>query len=63
MKALLITGCKDKLMWYSNLIGRYVPLLSEEEIEYKSFEPAGYINFVLKRDCEVRDIDEIVGYY
>jgi hypothetical protein len=63
MKALLITDSKDRSMWYSKYIGRYVPLLDEEQIEYKSLEPAGYINFVLKKDCEVKEVSEKVKFY
>lgn len=50
-------------MWYSEYIGRYVPLLEEEQIEYKSLEPAGYVNFVLRRDCEVREVPDDVKFY
>ena len=55
MKMLKIISCDDNRKWYSNLIGQLVPLLSEEHghYEYRSREPAGYINFVSKSDAEV----------
>lgn len=55
---LKIVKCNDPLKWYAKLVGKEVPLLAIEKIEYKSREPAGYINFVLKSDAEiVGDID------
>jgi len=63
MKVLLITGCKDKSMWYSDYVGRYVPFLEEEQIEYKSLEPAGYTNFVLREDCQVVETEKGVEFY
>lgn len=56
LKVLLITG-SSKNKWYSNLVGYVVPLLAIEATEYKSAEPAGWINFVSKRDAEVIEID------
>ena len=53
MQALLITSCDDKFKWYSGLVGTIVDLLAEEESEYKSLEPMGYINFVSKEDAKV----------
>ena len=55
MKALKIVSCNDDRKWYSGLIGKVVPLLDIEEKEYKSREPAGYINFVSKEDAVVVD--------
>ena len=56
MKGLLILKCNDPMRWYSHLVGTIVDFLAEEEIEYKSLEPAGYVNFVLKEDAKVVDI-------
>lgn len=50
-RVLLIDKCPDKLKWYASKVGEFVPLLAEEEKEYKSQEPAGYINFVSKTDA------------
>jgi hypothetical protein len=38
------------------LVGSVVDLLAIEETEYKSLEPAGYINFVSKGDARVVNI-------
>lgn len=55
---LLIVSCGDPMKWYANLIGKRVPLLSEEgdHFEYRSVEPAGYVNFVNKKDAVIVDI-------
>ena len=58
MKVLKIVSCRDKLKWYSDMVGYLVPLLAIEEIEYKSREPAGYINFVSKEDAEIIEVSE-----
>ena len=44
-------------MWYSSLVGCIVPLLKIEETEYKSVQPAGWVNFVLKEDAETIEVD------
>lgn len=62
MKQLRITGCSDRLMWYSSLVGELVPFLREERDAYLSREPAGYVNIVRKADaCIVEDGAEPVG--
>lgn len=62
MKQLRITGCNDRLMWYSGLVGELVPFLREERDAYLSREPAGYVNIVRKADaCIVEDGAEPVG--
>lgn len=53
MKKILIVKCEDKNKWYASLVGEVVPLLEEEETEYRSVEPEGYINFISKGDAEV----------
>ena len=53
MKALKIINCDDSKKWYASLIGEIVPLLDEEEKEFKSREPEGYINFISKKDAEI----------
>jgi len=42
-------------MWYSDLVGEFVPLIREEAGCYISKERAGYINIVHKYDCEIYD--------
>ena len=48
-----ITSCKDPQRWYADLVGEVWPVIAEEEIEYKCKGRDGYINFILKEDCEV----------
>lgn len=62
MKQLRITGCSDRLMWYSGLVGELVPFLREEPDVYLSREPAGFVNIVRKADaCVVDDGVQPVG--
>lgn len=53
MKSLLITGCSDSLLWYSNMVGQTVPLLREYPDCYMSREPEGYANIIKKYDAEI----------
>ena len=53
MKKLLIKDCKDPLRWYADLIGQTVEYLGDAGNEWKSREPAGYINFVQYCDAEI----------
>jgi hypothetical protein len=53
MEKLLIKQCKDGHRWYADLVGQTVPYLGTVGTEYKSKEPAGYINFVQFEDAEV----------
>jgi len=55
MLLLKIVSCRDSLMWYSDLVGEFVPLIREEAGCYISKERAGYINIVHKYDCEIYD--------
>lgn len=50
-----IKQCRDSMMWYASLIGFEFDVLSVEPTVYKTREPAGYINFILKEDAEVID--------
>lgn len=56
-KCLEITGCRDSQMWYSNKIGKTVPLVKEESTEkenyYLSRETLGFINIVFKQDAKI----------
>lgn len=55
MTLLKIIKCDDPQMWYSNLVGDYLPLLREDGDGYWSREPAGYLNIVRREDAEVID--------
>ena len=57
MQVLEIVKCSDPSRWYADKIGQTVPYLGDEgdHYEYRSREPAGYINFVLKEDAVVID--------
>jgi len=57
MKKLLITGCNDRNMWYSGLVGKEVPFLREEHDVFMSREPAGFVNFVRKADGQLVEDD------
>lgn len=52
-KFIKITGCTDGMRWYSSHVGAEFPLLATDSEEYKTREPAGYINFVLLKDAEI----------
>ncbi|GBO88740.1 hypothetical protein [Marinobacter salsuginis] len=53
---LKVTRCPDAMRWYSSHIGETFPLLAEYSDEFKTREPAGYTNFILKTDCEVVEL-------
>ena len=61
MKNLKIIKCDDNRKWYASLVGQVVPLLKEEEQEYKSREPSGFINFVSKSDAEITEARSLYG--
>ncbi len=61
MKNIKIISCDDSKKWYASLVGQVVPLIEEEEQEYKSREPSGFINFVSKSDAEVTEANSIYG--
>lgn len=54
-RVLVIKQCPDPMMWYANLIGKEVPYLGEWKStrEYRSREPAGYINIVKFDDATI----------
>lgn len=43
------------MRWYADLVGQTVPFLGDVGGEYRSREPAGYINFVQYADAEIVD--------
>ena len=53
---LKIVRCSDSQMWYSDKIGQYVPFLGYIESDYKSREPAGYVNIVRRSDAVLEEI-------
>jgi len=57
---LFITQCSDSMRWYSDFIGEYVTYEphADSSVEYGSREPAGYLNFVLKTDAIVKEVDD-----
>jgi hypothetical protein len=57
-RIVYIKQCPDPLRWYRNLVGRWWEVESDEGIEYKCREPEGYINFILKEDCDVYWIEK-----
>ena len=62
-----IISCNDSTKWYADKVGELVPLLAEEETEYKSLQDDGaveghrFINFVSKEDAVMLDAKEIVS--
>lgn len=52
MTNVLIVKCSDQSKWYSNQVGNAFSVISEEETEYMVREPAGYLNFISKKDVE-----------
>ena len=50
---LLIKNCSDPQLWYSTKIGQMVPFVDECYNYFLSREDAGYVNIVIKSDCEV----------
>jgi|TARA_B110000967_G_C18607342_1_gene422256 hypothetical protein len=61
MKQLRIISCDDNKKWYSDKIGQLVPLLAEEETEYKSLQDDGvapghrFTNFITKTDAVIEE--------
>jgi hypothetical protein len=50
---LRIKHCSDPQRWYASLVGRNVPALGYDPVSgWKSKEPTGYTNFILKQDAE-----------
>ena len=37
-------------MWYEGLVGQLYPVYADEGIEWETYEPAGYKNYILKED-------------
>jgi hypothetical protein len=48
-----ILKCSDSKLWYANLVGKVVEYLGHDEVEWRSYEPQGYINFVKLEDAEL----------
>lgn len=56
VKKVLITKCKDR-RWYSDYVGQEWGVIEDCGIEYKCRAADGYLNFILKEDCEPTRID------
>ena len=58
-----INQCPDKMMWYSGMVGKYVPFVRHMLSEncFMSREPDGFSNIVHVQDGELIEIvgDEI----
>lgn len=53
MIMLRINGCPDPLRWYAGMQGDHVACLGiTSDGQWKSLEPAGYVNFVLPEDAQ-----------
>lgn len=69
MVVIRITDCSDHKLWYSNLVGKYVPFVRHLLADncFMSREPDGYSNIVRVQDAELVEIsgDEIdyIHYY
>jgi hypothetical protein len=51
---LYIHGCKDPLMWYSDLVGQFVPHLGTWPNDgYTSIDTGGFVNVVKFTDATV----------
>lgn len=57
MKALLINQCSDRMYWYRNLVGCFVPYVREYPECYMSREPAGYANIVQFHDATIVEVE------
>jgi hypothetical protein len=57
IKYIRVLSCTDPHRWYSQYIGEEFPLILEESVEYKTRQPDGYINFILKSDSV------LISYY
>jgi len=57
MKMLRITGCRDSLMWYADMIGDLVPYCGQWREAYKSLDPAGHLNQVKFCDAEIVELN------
>ena len=55
MKMIKILQCLDSSVWYSNLVGKTVPLLRYLPDGYLSRESGGFSNVVLFDDGEIVD--------
>jgi len=55
MKMLKIKSCSDPQMWYSDKVGQTFPVIreGEEERQYLTREPTGYLNVVNFDDAEI----------
>lgn len=57
-----VTKCDDSRKWYSEFVGKNVPFLALDGKEWKSREPAGYINFIAEEDAELVEVEHDVWW-
>lgn len=60
-KMIEVVSCTDGMRWYAGHVGETFPLLREFADELKTREPAGYTNFVLRKDARIIEIDDESG--
>lgn len=51
-----ITKCSNR-RWYSDLVGQTYVVFEDSEVEYICRASDGFLNFILKEDCEVVDVE------
>ena len=64
--AIKINSCSDSLLWYSGLVGKYVPFVRQllSENCFISREQDGYTNIVRLTDAELVEVEEsAIDYY
>lgn len=53
LRLLKVTRCQDAMMWYAKMVGEYVPYGGFQSEQWRSREPAGYVNFIEPEDARV----------
>ena len=51
-----ITGCSHG-GWYRDMIGQTYTVFEDSEVEYICRANDGFLNFILKKDCEVLEFN------
>ena len=62
MKVIKILSCNSPSRWYNNHIGELFPLrrIVDNPVEYETYEPDGYINYVQPEDAEIVEIGDVI---
>ena len=45
-----IERCSRSRSWYENFVGNWYPVYKDWGVEWETYEPAGYKNYILKED-------------